>query len=159
MKQQFAEKPPVLPLLFKLPLVFVPGFIQTGTFVTLLNRLLGQELKDDELDFMSGKVVEINVTDAGITLRFTLQRNQFRSAQQQAKTDLAIAGTVYDFLLLLSRKEDSDTLFFNRRLKLSGDTELGLYVKNFLDGMDVTERWRYLHQLSDRARRFAERFA
>jgi predicted lipid carrier protein YhbT len=39
-------------------------------------------------------------------------------------------------LLLATRKEDADTLFFRRQLKTSGDTELGLYVKNFLDGLE-----------------------
>jgi len=28
---------------------------------------------------------------------------------------------------------DADTLFFQRRLKIAGDTELGLIVKNWLD--------------------------
>ena len=28
---------------------------------------------------------------------------------------------------------DADTLFFQRRLRISGDTELGLIVKNWLD--------------------------
>jgi predicted lipid carrier protein YhbT len=44
---------------------------------------------------------------------------------------------VYDYLTLISRREDADTLFFQRRLKMEGDTELGLYVKNLLDGLDV----------------------
>ena len=32
---------------------------------------------------------------------------------------------------------DSDTLFFHRRLKMEGNTNLGLEVKNLLDGMDM----------------------
>ncbi len=34
------------------------------------------------------------------------------------------------------RKEDSDTLFFNRRLVVEGDTELGLVAKNTLDAIE-----------------------
>ncbi|MEW8013567.1 MAG: SCP2 sterol-binding domain-containing protein [Candidatus Sedimenticola endophacoides] len=49
-------------------------------------------------------------------------------------------GTLYDFLLLATRREDADTLFFNRRLRLGGDTELGLYVKNFLDALELDGR-------------------
>ena len=41
-----------------------------------------------------------------------------------------------DFLLLLARREDPDTLFFSRRLVSEGDTELGLIVKNLLDALD-----------------------
>ena len=35
--------------------------------------------------------------------------------------------------LLASRLEDADTLFFHRRLELTGDVELGLAVRNLLD--------------------------
>ena len=38
-----------------------------------------------------------------------------------------------DLLLLASRLEDADTLFFHRRLELTGDVELGLAVRNLLD--------------------------
>jgi predicted lipid carrier protein YhbT len=44
---------------------------------------------------------------------------------------------VYDFLVLAGRQEDPDTLVFQRRLVMQGDTELGLQVKNLLDGLDV----------------------
>ena len=49
-----------------------------------------------------------------------------------------MAGDGDDFtagqdLLLASRLEDADTLFFQRRLELSGDTELGLTLRNVLD--------------------------
>ena len=50
--------------------------------------------------------------------------------------DLLIEGSAYDFLLLAIRREDPDTLFFNRRLRLGGNTELGLYLKNFLDALE-----------------------
>jgi predicted lipid carrier protein YhbT len=43
---------------------------------------------------------------------------------------------VYDFLMLMSRREDSDTLFFLRRLEREGDTALALGVRNLLDGLD-----------------------
>lgn len=46
---------------------------------------------------------------------------------------MGIEGTLYDFLVLIDRQEDPDTLVFQRRLAIEGDTELGLRVKNFLD--------------------------
>jgi predicted lipid carrier protein YhbT len=46
-----------------------------------------------------------------------------------------VHGTATDLLLLSSRLEDADTLFFQRRLKLTGDVELGLTVRNLLDRM------------------------
>ena len=41
-----------------------------------------------------------------------------------------------EYLKLLRREEDPDTLFFNRRLDIEGDTELGLIVKNMLDSLE-----------------------
>jgi len=49
---------------------------------------------------------------------------------------LTISASARDFLLLLSRREDPDSLFFSRRLVSEGDTELGLTVKNLLDALD-----------------------
>jgi predicted lipid carrier protein YhbT len=37
---------------------------------------------------------------------------------------------------MMLREEDPDTLFFNRKLIIEGDTELGLIVKNLLDSVD-----------------------
>ena len=45
-------------------------------------------------------------------------------------------GKLEDFWLLATRREDPDTLFFNRRLAIEGDTETGLYVKNMLDALE-----------------------
>ncbi|PJC12345.1 MAG: sterol-binding protein, partial [Comamonadaceae bacterium CG_4_9_14_0_8_um_filter_60_18] len=40
-------------------------------------------------------------------------------------------------VLLARRQEDPDTLFFNRRLAMEGDTELGLLVKNTIDAIEL----------------------
>ena len=55
----------------------------------------------------------------------------------QANPDLAISANAQDFVLLAQRRQDPDTLFFNRRLVMEGDTELGLVVKNALDAIEL----------------------
>ena len=159
MNTQTLKKSPLLPAFLRLPLGIAPASLRNRLFITAVNRLFKQELIDDELDFLQDKVVVIHVTDAGLNIRFTLKQQKITSCHADCVADLSISGTVYDFLLLTSRREDPDTLFFNRRLKLSGDTELGLYVKNFLDAMDLTDRWAYIYKLSDKASRIAERIA
>ncbi len=42
---------------------------------------------------------------------------------------------------MVTKQKDPDTLFFQRKIKMQGSTELGLYVKNFLDGFDVESHW------------------
>lgn len=82
----------------------------------------------------------ITVADARLSYRITLESGLLAGIGDGRPEDLSIEGNIYDFLLLATRREDTDTLFFNRRLKLGGDTELGLYVKNFLDGMEIEQR-------------------
>jgi len=51
--------------------------------------------------------------------------------------DVAFRGNLNDLVLIAGRKEDPDTLFFQRRLSIEGDTELGLEVKNLMDSVDL----------------------
>ena len=93
-------------------------------------------LESGELEFLRQRVMNIHVSDAGLSFSVRLDQDKLCAGIEVVDADLAIAGTVYTFLLLAARKEDADTLFFRRQLKTSGDTELGLYVKNFLDGLE-----------------------
>ena len=47
--------------------------------------------------------------------------------------EAGVRGSATDLLLLASRLEDADTLFFQRALELTGDTELGLIARNLLE--------------------------
>ena len=138
--QAFTKKEnshPLLPAKLSLPLKILPAFVHNKVLVTTLNRMFAKEIKDGELDFLQGKTVHISIEDAGIEYRFTLNNDKLAAANKNHSPDLILQGTVYNYLLLASRQEDTDTLFFSRRLHMQGDTELGLYVKNFLDGMDM----------------------
>ncbi|EIC21028.1 ubiquinone anaerobic biosynthesis accessory factor UbiT [Thiorhodovibrio frisius] len=134
------KKTPTIPRLFTWPLGFVPAKLQTGALTQILNRVFAPELSDGELDFLDEKVMRIRVEDVGLEYRLTLTNGKLRAAQPGQAEDLSIEGNAYEFLLLATRQEDPDTLFFNRRLRLGGSTELGLYVKNFLDGLELEPR-------------------
>jgi predicted lipid carrier protein YhbT len=43
------------------------------------------------------------------------------------------SGNADTFLLLATQREDADSLFFQRLLRIEGDTATGLHLKNFLD--------------------------
>jgi len=150
---------PRLPAPLSLPLGLIPTAIHSRLLVQLLNRLFATELRDGELDFLEGRVMEIEVRDARLSYRITLAGGRLAAAPGGREKDLSISGTVYDFLLLATRQEDPDTLFFNRRLRLGGDTELGLYVKNFLDALEIDDRLGPLLKLLQGTTRLADRFA
>lgn len=134
------SRSPTVPRLLTLPLGLVPRGAQAAALAPLLNRLFAPELKAGELDFLDGQVMRIGVDDARVDLRLTLTGGRIRPAPAGRAPDLSIEGSVYEFLLLATRREDPDTLFFNRRLRLGGSTELGLYVKNFLDSLELEGR-------------------
>ena len=103
-------------------------------FSAVANRLLWPALKTLDWQPLVGRRYAIHVKDLGLSLRFTVSQRGF--APDSGVPDLTISASARDFLLLLSRREDPDTLFFSRRLVSEGDTELGLTVKNLLDALD-----------------------
>ncbi len=109
-----------------------PALVLTGA----LNLALGRILPREPLAALIGKRVRLRVTDAGLTLDFTLAEKGFRPAVTRSAPDLTISARTRDFIALALREEDPDTLFFSRRLLMEGDTDLGLLVKNTLDAID-----------------------
>jgi predicted lipid carrier protein YhbT len=132
-----AQSRPLLPTPLSLPLRAIPSFVHNKALVATLNKIFNKDLKEGELDFLQDKIVHITIEDAGIEYRFSLNEDKLITGDKNQSPDLLLKGTIYDYLLLASRREDTDALFFSRRLHMEGDTELGLHVKNFLDGLDM----------------------
>ena len=132
---------PLFPRLLSLPMAIIPDRVHSTTAVTVLNRVFASALRDGELDYLLGRSVRIHIRDMQLTFSITLQQGRLMASREKHMPDLTITGTLHAFLLLAARYEDTDTLFFQRRLQMEGDTELGLEVKNFLDGLDVDSLW------------------
>lgn len=101
-----------------------------------LNIARKLELLPADLELLEGKTFAIDVQDVGLTVRFRYQYGQFRPLLLARETDLRFSANLVDYLKLVRREEDPDTLFFNRKLLIEGDTELGLAVKNLLDSLE-----------------------
>ncbi|MFU2486983.1 ubiquinone anaerobic biosynthesis accessory factor UbiT [Thauera sp. WH-1] len=116
----------------------LPQQAPTQALTLALNLALGRILPRDTLAPLAGRHLQLRVLDAGLTLDFSLGDKGFRRAAPAAgkKPDLIISATARDFIALALREEDPDTLFFSRRLRMEGDTDLGLLVKNTLDAVD-----------------------
>jgi predicted lipid carrier protein YhbT len=149
---------PRLPRLLTLPFGILPPRLNSSVLAQILNRVFKPELSSGELEFLDQRVMLIRVDDARLSYRLTLRNGRLQAADSGRGADLSIEGTTYDFLLLATRREDPDTLFFNRRLRLGGDTELGLYVKNFLDGVEMEERLGPLLGVMNRVTELLSRF-
>ena len=112
----------------------LPAAPPSLAFSVAANRLLWPALQTLDWQPLLGRRYAIRVRDLGLCLRFTVTARGF--VPDSGAPELTISATARDFLLLLSRREDPDTLFFSRRLVSEGDTELGLIVKNLLDALD-----------------------
>lgn len=88
-----------------------------------------------EINFMEGRSVSICITDLGATATVRRTRGRFMPASGPA--DVRFSAGLADLVSIIRRSEDPDTLFFQRRLRIEGDTELGLTLKNLLDSIEL----------------------
>ncbi len=130
---------PRLPAPLARPFALVPERLQSLAAAQLINRVFARQRLDGELDFLKGRRVRIRVDDVGSGFSVQWGAQGFEAAAATAAADLTISGSLYDYMLLITAREDPDTLFFQRRLRMEGDTALGVYLKNFLAGLDPEE--------------------
>ncbi|WP_313620211.1 SCP2 sterol-binding domain-containing protein [Achromobacter sp.] len=136
--------PPMLAKLGRrVPTPFVSLHFVAG--LELARRLKWLE-PPQELD---GRSFAITVEDLGLRSSFLVKNGAFRplwnSGREGGAAELELGAKLADFLALMRAETDADTLFFQRRLRISGDTELGLIVKNWLD---ASPRPAWLQRLS-----------
>ncbi len=122
------------------PLRLLPTLAHSQALALALNQVMQEAIAEGDLDFLIGRTVGIEISDIGIRYRLGLSGRRIRGHGEGAPADATVAGGLHEFLLLAARREDADTLFFQRRLRMSGDTELGLYLKNFLDAFEPPAR-------------------
>jgi predicted lipid carrier protein YhbT/chorismate mutase len=109
----------------------VPASTQKRLLERAMAKVLAAPMADGTLDFMAGRRLGIEVSDLGLRWVVELQGQQLVVVGTPAEA--TVRGTATDLLLLAGRLEDADTLFFQRRLVLTGDVELGLTARNMLD--------------------------
>ena len=134
----------------------LPRRLQATVLRPLLQAALAAPIRAGRFDVLGGRWIRIEVTDLhiGWSLRVTGGR---LGLDARAPAEARVAAAWRDLLMLASRHEDPDALFFRRRLVIDGDTELGLAVKNLIDGLDAQELprpvWSALRRLGEEAAR------
>jgi predicted lipid carrier protein YhbT/chorismate mutase len=105
--------------------------------VAAARHALARALAQGEFAFLEGRRLGIDVQDLGLSWTLGLRAGQLVTLDGPAEA--TVRGGVVDLMLMASRLEDADTLFFQRRLVLVGDTALGLEARNVLDRLDWAE--------------------
>lgn len=124
------------PSLVRVPVKLAPFALKRQILEQLLGWQFRQALKDGDLAFLEDRWLKIDVRDIGLCW-FTSICDGKLVVSGQAPADVSFSADANDLLLIAARKQDPDTLFFQRRLTIEGDTELGLYVKNLMDAIDL----------------------
>jgi predicted lipid carrier protein YhbT len=113
-------------------------------FVLHQVKRLSQPFMDDgEIDFLDNKIVLVELTDLKADWYFTKIGQQLVMLEKDealvmaSEPNVVFSASVDALVLMASQKIDPDTLFFNRKLKITGDTELGLEIKNLFDQFDL----------------------
>ncbi|ABE54328.1 conserved hypothetical protein [Shewanella denitrificans OS217] len=134
------------PKLSRHSLALVPQKYKHEAIRKVLELGLKHSLQQGELDFLTDKWVNIEVLDIGLSFELSIKLElipgqdvdtrvlQLRSPRQ---ADVSFSANVPELLLIASGKEDPDSLFFQRKLLIEGDTELGLEVKNLLLAIEL----------------------
>lgn len=112
-----------------------PFTLQRIALERSLNQIFAEPLADEAFEALEGNWMRLEVVDLKLAWCLTCDRRRLRIAEE-APVQVTIRGNWREFLLLASRQEDPDTLFFRRRLVIEGDTELGLAIKNLIDSLD-----------------------
>jgi len=151
-----AQSTPLLPAKLAGLVSRLPQWPPSAVLCAGLNLLFLPTLDKDTKQSLMGRIVSIQVSDAGLDGRIRLTPIGFLPELRNAP-EVTIRACAWDYYRLARRLEDPDTLFFSRRLTIDGDTELGLLVKNTLDAIDWTRLQGPLGPVIERLRRFAER--
>ncbi len=132
----------VLPLATHLPF-----FLQRIALQRSLNQVFAQAMQDGLFDVLESRWMRLQVSDLNLSWCLSKDPHSNRLLiKDHAPAEVTISGNWREFLLLASRQEDPDTLFFRRRLQIDGDTELGLAVKNMIDSLDSDDLPSWLWQ-------------
>lgn len=118
----------------------LPDFAQAQILEHLINRIFaGSALA--QLQPLSGKKLLFSTPGGELNLVMLISGERIHISHHNGESsgvtpDVTIRGDLMTLTALCLGLEDSDTLFFSRRLLMTGDTSVGLMFKNILTNLD-----------------------
>lgn len=118
----------------------LPTWPPSMVMAQALNRLWWPLVDGATQRELSGRVVELVVDDLGLTFRLVAGERGLMPASAGQPVTLRLKADALVYWRLIQGQDDPDTLFFDRRMVMEGDTEYGLLLKNTLDAVGPP-RW------------------
>lgn len=117
----------------------IPEKINQKLIEFFLNQAFEEQVNDGDFDFLEGEQLLVEITDAKIFVGISCVSNRlactyFHSVTTKSSAILSL--NTFDAIQLIEQVVDPDTLFFQRRLKIQGNTELAHQAKNTIDTLD-----------------------
>lgn len=131
---------PRLPALLKRMGGCVPEGVQYMAVARSLNYLFRRAIAEGDLDFFYDKKLHVCIKDIGLDFSVRYDGKKLQVTRAFPNVDLRFGANSYDLFLIATQKLDPDMLFFQRRLEMNGDTELGLAIKNLLGRLELNEQ-------------------
>ncbi|MFY0663841.1 MAG: SCP2 sterol-binding domain-containing protein [Natronospirillum sp.] len=123
-------------LLRGIPLL--PTRLIVHTLNIVVQKILRPYVAQGDLDCLINHVLKVEISDINMHINVTLKQRQIVLSDGSAQPgDVAFTGDLHSFLQLALQLQDPDSLFFRRKLMISGDTALGLTIRNCLDRLEA----------------------
>ena len=139
----------IVPKVFRPLLPIIPFTVKESLLLKILNTIFNEAISEGDFNCLENKWLKISVTDLELNWWLSVKNKQLIVSTKQIshKEDVSFSAKGGDLLLIAGRKQDPDTLFFQRRLSIEGDTELGLEVKNLIDAIELEQLPCSLHKI------------
>jgi predicted lipid carrier protein YhbT len=121
----------------KFPLRLTPLWIEAIGLGAVMGVIVDSNKRFKErLKEIDGKLFLFEASDLGKKFFLYIKDGDIKIIPHIAKTpDVVMKGETKVFFGLLLGKEDPDTVFFSRKLEISGDTAAAIHFKNILNSM------------------------
>jgi len=141
---------PRIPTVFGSVAARLPQYPPAALLSLGLNLFAKGVFPSDDAARLENKVIALRVRDAGLRVILRITRTGYEACATSTQADATVTADARDFLLLAVGNVDPDTLFFDRRLSIEGDTEVGLLVKSALDRIPLPLPPGLIHLLKTR---------
>lgn len=121
----------------KFPLRLTPLWIEAIGMGAVMGAIVdGNKRFKERLKEIDGKLFLFEALDLDKKFYLHIKDGDIKIIPHLIKTpDVVMKGETKVFFGLLLGKEDPDTVFFSRRLEISGDTAAAIHFKNILNSM------------------------
>ena len=139
----------IVPTVLRPTFSLLPFSLQKKVILSALHSVFTESIAEGDFEFLQDKWLKISIID--LNLQWLISFNNsvllMKDANNNCNYDVSFSANGDDLLLIAGRKQDPDTLFFQRKLKIEGDTELGLEVKNLIDAIELEQLPNALHKI------------